>query len=160
MPEIARLQIALERARQPEVIELVDELDAYQSVLYPPESHHGIDMDALSQPNVLFAVLRGEEGGAMGCGAIVVGKDYGEIKRMFVRPHFRGRGAAKALLAFLEGEAARVGCTLLMLETGISQPEALALYARCGYARRGPFGDYWNDPLSVFMSKQIGGDAS
>jgi putative acetyltransferase len=46
-----------------------------------------------------------------------------------------------------------------MLETGISQPEALALYARCGYARRGPFGDYWNDPLSVFMSKQIGSTA-
>jgi putative acetyltransferase len=160
MPETARLQIALEPARQPEVIALVDELDAYQSVLYPPESHHGIDMDALSQPNVLFAVLRGEKGDAMGCGAIVVGKGYGEIKRMFVRPHFRGRGAAKALLAFLEGEAARVGCTLLMLETGVSQPEALALYARCGYARRGPFGDYWNDPLSVFMSKQIGGNAS
>jgi putative acetyltransferase len=160
MPETARIQIALEPARQPEVIALVDELDAYQSVLYPPESHHGIDMDALSQPNVLFAVLRGEEGAAVGCGAIVVGKEYGEIKRMFVRPHFRGRGAAKALLVFLEGEAARLGCTLLMLETGISQPEALALYARCGYARRGPFGDYWNDPLSVFMSKQIGGDAS
>jgi putative acetyltransferase len=159
MPEMLKLPIALEPARQPDVIALVDELDAYQSVLYPPESHHGIDMDALSQPNVLFAVLRDEEGGAVGCGAIVVGKEYGEIKRMFVRPHFRGRGAAKALLAFLEGEAARSGCTLLMLETGISQPEALALYARCGYLRRGPFGDYWNDPLSVFMSKQIGSKA-
>jgi putative acetyltransferase len=159
MPETAKLQIALEPARQPEVIALVDELDAYQSVLYPPESHHGIDMDALSQPNVLFAVLRGEEGSAMGCGAIVLGKDYGEIKRMFVRPQFRGRGAAKTLLAFLEAEAAQRGCTLLMLETGVSQPEALALYARCGYARRGPFGDYWNDPLSVFMSRQIEGKA-
>jgi putative acetyltransferase len=160
MPETAHLRIALEPARQPEVIALVDELDAYQSVLYPPESHHGIDMDALSRPNVVFAVLRaGEGGGAVGCGAVVVGKDYGEIKRMFVRPQFRGRGAAKALLAFLEGETARRGCTLLMLETGVSQPEALALYARCGYARRGPFGDYGNDPLSVFMSKQIGSQA-
>ena len=69
-------------------------------------------------------------------------------------------GAAKALLSFLEDEAAKRGCPLLMLETGPSQPEALALYARCGYVRRGPFGDYWNDPLSVFMSKQIGSHAS
>jgi putative acetyltransferase len=160
MPELAGLRIALEPARQPEVIALLDELDAYQSVLYPPESHHGIDMDALSRPNVLFAVVRDAEGRAMGCGAIVVGPDYGEIKRMFVRPHFRGRGAAKALLVHLESEAVRAGCTQLMLETGVSQPEALALYARCGYARRGPFGDYANDPLSVFMSKQIGGNAS
>jgi putative acetyltransferase len=160
MPELAWMQIALEAPRQADVIALVDELDAYQNVLYPPESNHGIDIDALSRPNVLFAVLRDEKGGACACGALVLGKEHGEIKRMFVRPQFRGRGAAKALLVFLEAEAARRGCTLLMLETGISQPEALALYARCGYTRRGPFGDYWNDPLSVFMSKQIGGNTS
>jgi len=160
MPETTPLQIALEPARQPEVIALIDELDAFQTVLYPPESHHGIDIDALSQPNVLFAVLRDEEGRPSGCGAIVVGKDYGEIKRMFVRPHLRGRGAGRAIVAFLEAEAARRGCTQVMLETGVSQPEAIALYARCGYVRRGPFGDYWDDPLSVFMSKQIGSNAS
>jgi putative acetyltransferase len=160
MPEIGKLQIALESPRQADVIALVDELDAYQNVLYPPESNHGIDIDALSRPNVLFAVLRDEQGGARACGAIVLGKEHGEIKRMFVRPQFRGRGAAKALLVFLEAEAARRGCTRVMLETGISQPEALSLYAHCGYTRRGPFGDYWNDPLSVFMSKQIGSNAS
>jgi len=154
------MKIALEPARQSEVLALIDELDAYQSALYPPESLHGIDVEALSQPNVLFAVLRDEEGRPSGCGAIVVGKEYGEIKRMFVRPHMRGRGAGRAIVAYLEAEAARRGCTQVMLETGVSQPEALALYARCGYVRRGPFGDYWNDPLSVFMSKQIGSHAS
>jgi putative acetyltransferase len=155
MPELAKLRIALESARQSDVIALVDELDAYQTVLYPPESNHGIDIDALSQANVLFAVLRDQNGAAIGCGAVVIGEDFGEIKRMFVRPDFRGRGAAKALLAFLEVESARRGCTSIMLETGISQPEALALYARCGYSRRGPFARYIDDPLSVFMSKQL-----
>ena len=46
-------------------------------------------------------------------------------------------------------------CKLLKLETGPYQPEALALYAAAGYERRGPFGEYTNDPLSVFMQKQI-----
>ena len=59
----------------------------------------------------------------------------------------------KALLAFLEAEAAQRGCTYFMLETGVSQPEALGLYGRSGYARRGPFGTYAEDPLSVFMHK-------
>ena len=47
------------------------------------------------------------------------------------------------------------GCRLLQLETGPFQPEALGLYARCGYTRCGPFGDYADDPLSVFMAKRV-----
>ena len=54
----ADVSIALESPDQPEVIALIDELDAYQKPLYPPESHHGIDLAALSRTNVLFAVAR------------------------------------------------------------------------------------------------------
>ncbi|WP_280153802.1 GNAT family N-acetyltransferase [Piscinibacter sp. XHJ-5] len=153
-------RIALEAADQPDVIALIDELDAYQKPLYPAESHHGIDIGALSRPNVLFAVARDAQGAAVGCGAIVLEAGYGEVKRMFVRPSLRGAGLAKALLGALEAEAARRGCTRLMLETGIRQPEALALYERLGFTRRGPFGDYAEDPLSVFMEKkrQVGGE--
>jgi putative acetyltransferase len=42
-----------------------------------------------------------------------------------------------------------------MLETGISQPEALAFYARAGYVNRGPFGGYPDDPFSMFMEKEL-----
>jgi len=151
------MRIALERPDQPEVLSLIAELDAYQTVLYPPESHHGIDINALGQSNVLFAVARNTEGHAIGCGAVVLKPTFGELKRMFVRPQHRGHGIAKALLAFLEAEAVTAECRLLMLETGISQPEALGLYARSGYARCGPFASYTNDPLSVFMQKRVGG---
>jgi putative acetyltransferase len=48
------------------------------------------------------------------------------------------------------------GQSLLRLETGIDNHEALALYERQGFVRRGPFGDYREDPLSVFMEKQFG----
>ena len=72
---------------------------------------------------------------------------------MFVCAENRGQGISKALLAFLEDQAIAKGCAVFTLETGISQPEALALYTKAGYVRRGPFGPYTHDPLSVFMQK-------
>ena len=156
-PSLAcRLNVALERADQADVAALIDALDAYQKPLYPPESHHGIDIAALLQPEVLFAVLRTPVGHAVGCGALVLdGQGHGELKRMFVQPAWRGEGRARALLAFLEAAGAARGCHCCRLETGIHQHEALAFYAAAGYARRGPFGDYRPDPLSVFMEKAL-----
>lgn len=149
--------ICLECADQPEVITLIAALDAYQDSLYPPESRHSLDIASLTQPNVLFAVARDEHGRAIGCGAIVLGPAFGELKRLYVDPRGRGQGLAGQLLALLELHANAAQCRLVMLESGPYQTEALALYARAGYQRRGPFGDYANDPLSVFMQKQIGG---
>ncbi len=148
------MHIRLESPRQPDVVQLIDDLDAFQKPLYPPESHHGIDLNALSQPKVLFAVARRADGTAVGCGAMVLGTDLGEVKRMYVRPEVRGQGWASALLAFVEAEAMVRGCTQFALETGPLQPEALALYARMGYEECGPFGDYVPDVHSVFMRKQ------
>lgn len=151
------MRIAFASPDQPEVIALIAELDAYQDTLYPPESRHVLDLHSLKQPNVVFAVARSASGLAVGCGAVVLGSSYGEIKRMYVQPSGRGQGIAKQLLAALESEAGARGCRLLQLETGPYQPEALALYERCGYRRRGPFGRYTNDPLSVFMHKPLAG---
>jgi putative acetyltransferase len=151
------MNVALETPDQPEVIALIAELDAYQDKLYPPESRHLLDLASLKQPHVLFAVARDTSAQAMGCGAVVLGPDYGEVKRMYVHPRGRGQGVARALLSLLEGESRQAGCRLLKLETGPYQPEALGLYASCGYERRGPFGKYTNDPLSVFMQKRLAG---
>ena len=149
------MQVALESPDQPAVIQLIAELDVYQDTLYPPESRHALDLGSLMQPNVLFAVARDASGQAIGCGAIVLGDAYGEVKRMYVAPPQRGGGVARQVLALLEAQARERGCVLLMLETGPRQPEALGFYASFGYERRGPFGDYWDDPLSVFMQKRI-----
>jgi putative acetyltransferase len=152
---MAPLRISLERADQPDVVALIEALDAYQQSLYPPESNHLLDISALLRPEVLFAVARTPEGEAVGCGAIVLGADYGEVKRMFVRPERRGGGAARQVLAFLESAAAARGCRLLRLETGIHQHEALRFYERAGYTYCARFGDYPVDPLSVYLEKRL-----
>ncbi len=151
------LKIALEPARQPEVIQLIDALDAYQKPLYPPESHYGIDLDALSRPEVIFAVAR-QGRLAVGCAAVVQdlqNQGEGEIKRMYVAPAARGTGAALALFNRLESEASQRGCRVLRLETGIHQHEAIRFYQRMGFTRCGRFGSYPEDPLSVFMVKAL-----
>lgn len=150
------MNIQLEAANQPEVIALIAELDAYQDTLYPAEARYALDLDALAQANVLFAVGRNEDGMAIGCGAVVLCEAYGEVKRMYVRPEARGFGVARRLIDTLESAAGARGCRMLMLETGPYQSEALAFYARQGFARCGPFGDYPEHPLSVFMCKPLG----
>jgi putative acetyltransferase len=149
------VRIALEAPRQPDVLALIDALDAYQRPLYPPESHHGIDLEALSRPEVLFAVARDDDGCALGCGAVLLESPFGELKRMYVDPALRGRGVARGLLSCIELQAAARGCTTLRLETGVLQHEAIRLYERAGFVRCGPFGDYVDDPLSVFMVKRL-----
>ena len=146
-------QISLESPNESGVISLIEQLDAYQKPLYSAESYHGIDIRALSADNVLFAVARSTEGQAVACGAIVIQLLYGEVKRMFTIPSFRGRGIARRLLSLLESEARSRGCRTFMLETGFRQTEAIALYEQFGYKRCGPFGDYSQDPDSVFMVK-------
>lgn len=149
------MNISLESPLQPDIERLVQALDAYQIPLYPAESHHGVALEALATPAALFAVARNEDGVAVACGAILMEGVFGELKRFYTVPGHRGRGVARALLSFLEGQACSKGCVELALETGIQQPEALAFYARSGYAECGPFGDYIADPNSVFMKKQL-----
>jgi len=145
--------ISIESPDQPAVLRLIEELDAYQQPLYPPESHHGIDVQALLQPNVLFAVMRDAQHQAVGCGAMVIGPRHGELKRMYVQPALRGLGAGRALLQWLEQQALQRGCSVFVLETGVLQHAALALYAHAGYTPCEPFDAYQPDPHSVFLRK-------
>jgi putative acetyltransferase len=149
------MTVTLESPNQPDVIALIEALDAYQDTLYPPEARYALDLTALCQPEVLFAVARDDHGVAQGCAAVVLGPAYGEVKRMFVTPGARGTGLARQILQALEHEAQARGCTALRLETGPAQPDAIAFYERQGFLRCGPFGDYPDHPLSVFMGKAL-----
>ncbi|MFZ6743782.1 GNAT family N-acetyltransferase [Undibacterium sp. JH2W] len=149
------MQISFESPSQADAIALITELDAYQGALYPPESHHALDLSSVDEQGLLFVIARDEAGQAVACGAVVLSAGYGELKRMYVRPQQRGRGLAKKILQTLEAATMASGCMELKLESGPYQPEALALYARCGYEPCERFGGYADDPLSVFMQKKL-----
>jgi putative acetyltransferase len=139
----------------PAAHELIGRLDELMTGLYPAESNHLLPVEALRQPNVTF-LTASVDGDVAGCGAFVnQGGEYAEIKRMFVLPEFRGLKLGRRILEELESLARTSGLGLARLETGIHQPEALLLYERAGYQRRGPFGDYSEDPLSIFMEKKL-----
>jgi GNAT superfamily N-acetyltransferase len=78
-----------------------------------------------------------------------------EIKRMYVGPDHRGRGYARAVLAELERTAAAAGRLRAVLETGIRQPEAIALYLGAGYEPVPPFGTYGDSPDNRCFAKAL-----
>jgi GNAT superfamily N-acetyltransferase len=103
----------------------------------------------------LVAWLDGEPAG---CGAVKpLDSDgsKGEIKRMYTLPSARRRGISRALLAALEDRAAELGYRYLQLETGLAQPEAMALYETHGWHRITPYGHYKHSPQSVCFAKAV-----
>jgi len=147
--------IVEERPNSPDASALIDELEVHLASLYPSESRHGYTVEKLLREGVAFFVVR-EDGVPAGCGGVqLYGTEFGELKRMYVRPRFRGRGLGKLVLEHLTGYAQERGVGLLRLETGIYQNEAICLYEASDFRRVPPFGEYKEDPLSLFFEKPI-----
>jgi putative acetyltransferase len=147
--------ITPERPDTPDATALIAELEAYLEPLYPRQSRHGYSVEKLIAEGVAFFLVR-DDGAPVGCGGIqLFGTEYGEIKRMYVRPQSRGRGFAKLILNHLADYAWSHGVRTLRLETGIHQHAAIALYEQMGFQQIPPFGDYRYDPLSRCYEKRI-----
>lgn len=102
-----------------------------------------------------FLVARWD-GVAVGCGAVrFVRGEYAEVKRMYVRPPWRGRGVAQALLTHLERLARQNGFCILRLETGVHQQEAIKLYERVGFTRCAAFGEYIENGVNLCYEKRL-----
>lgn len=136
----------------PEAVALINELDEHLNQLpYPVRSRHAYSVDKLFQEKVAFFVAH-YDGQPAACGGIkFFDTEYGEVKRMYVRPIYRGLGLGKAMLNHLAAYARSRQVDLLRLETGIYQTEAIGLYDSYGFQRRSPFGEYEEDPLSVYF---------
>lgn len=78
-----------------------------------------------------------------------------EIKRMYVVEGARGRGLARAMLAHLEETARAAGAEVMILETGLAQPEAIGLYTSSGYEPIPGFGFYRTAPLSRCFARRL-----
>jgi GNAT superfamily N-acetyltransferase len=117
--------ITLERPDSADAVALITELEAQLEPLYPTESRHGYCVEKLIAQGVAFFVLRDNDTPA-GCGGIqLFGTEYGELKRMYVRPRFRGLGFGKLLLHHFADYARARGVGLLRLETGSHQAAAI-----------------------------------
>ena len=83
-----------------------------------------------------------------------------EVKRMYVAAPGRRRGLARAMLAHLEDTARLAGAEVMVLETGIRQPEAISLYESSGYRPVPGFGFYRDSPISRCFARSLvtGGD--
>ncbi len=136
---------------------LIASLNEELSERYPEEgaNHFRLDPEEIAPGRGVFVVARA--GGApAGCGALRLNDpETGEIKRMFTLRQMRGKGVGRAVLRLLEKTARSLGAKRLLLETGVRQPEAIALYEREGFARIEPFGEYIGTPLSVCMAKPL-----
>ncbi|MGW3893015.1 GNAT family N-acetyltransferase [Micromonospora chokoriensis] len=95
-------------------------------------------------------------GRAVACGGLqALDAETGEVKRMYVRPAYRGRGIARQLLAALEECAFRQGHSVVCLETGTYLPAAIGLYTSCGYDPIPVYGEYVDNPYSVCFAKRL-----
>lgn len=136
---------------------LIAALNAELSSIYPEQgaTHFRLDPEEVADGRGAFLVAT-RAAKPVGCGAVrrIYGRT-GEIKRMYVPPEERGKGLSRLLLHALESEARALGIDRLVLETGVRQLAALALYERAGFSRVEPSGEHIGSPLSVCMAKDL-----
>lgn len=123
----------------------------------PPDSVHALDADRLRHPSIAFwsAWIDDE---LAGIGALkTLDPLRGEVKSMRVDERFRGHGVGRAILRHIIAVARERGMTSLFLETGApaSFAPAQRLYLTEGFVECPPFGDYREDPFSVFMVRSL-----
>jgi putative acetyltransferase len=150
-----KVDIQPEDPRQPDVQALLHQSDDYLRALYPAESNHLVSADVLRTNRAIFLAARRDAELLGSIAFLLIAPGHAEMKRLFVRTDARGIGLGRRLLDALEEIACDRGIARISLETGVRQPEAIALYRTSGYQACPPFGDYKADPLSLFMTKSL-----
>ena len=137
--------------------DLLRQSDDYMASLYPTESNHLVDPDALQGEGGRFigAFIDDVCVGCVGVQFFKGSPSYGEIKRLYVDPAYRGKAIASQLMAEIEHLILARGINMVRLETGVLQKAAIGLYESLGYYHIQPFGSYLHDPLSLFMEKHL-----
>ena len=151
------VEIRIDDLTGPEIAALLEEHLTTMHMHSPPQSVHALPIEELRASNItVWTAWQTDE--LLGCGALKeLDSQHGEIKSMrTVSRHLR-KGIARAVLYHIIGEARQRGYRRLSLETGsmAAFEPARKLYAAAGFIYCGPFGDYVEDPNSVFMTKTI-----
>ena len=145
------ITIAKEDPRSPEVSRLLSAFVEEVKKRYdsPPADVGIFDPELVLVPRSVFLVAR-SDGEAVGCGALVpMDESCVELKRMFVAKEERGLGIATMILA------REFDYDAIRLETGIKQPESIALYGKAGFYRIPNFPPFTDDSSAVCFEKKI-----
>jgi putative acetyltransferase len=147
-------EIARTDRDNPGFLALIEELDKDLWERYPnSQGAHTASNRIAAGASVVVCLADGQ---AVGCGCFRGhGTDLVELKRMYVKPSYRGRGLAQAVLGELEAWAREEGARAMILETGKNQSEAIRLYEKSGYLRIPNYGEYAGNSESICMSKPL-----
>jgi putative acetyltransferase len=151
------MQIKIDDLTSREVLELLQEHLRGVAQHSPPESIHALNLEGLRKPDITFWTAW-EDGELLGCAALKeLNVQHAEIKSMRTSARHLRKGVAKALLGHIMEVAKHRGYRRLSLETGSMAgfEPARKLYASFGFLCCGPFADYWDDPNSVFMTREL-----
>lgn len=151
------MKLEVDDLTRPAVHALLQEHLLSMHELSPPESVHALDLARLRQPEITFWTAW--EGPVLvGCGALKeLDRAHGEVKSMRTPNAHRRQGVGRAILRHIIEVARSRSYERLSLETGSMEAFAPArrLYASFGFTRCGPFGEYVEDPHSVFMTLRL-----
>lgn len=142
--------------RSPEARELVAAYLAEIALAFGHDASQAppVDDEDFDPPNGRFLVVRDERGAAVGCGSVrLIDAATAEVKRMYISPRIRGRGAGWALLQALEATAVELGATTGVLDTNATLTSALALYRSNGWQEVAPYND--NDQATHWFRKDL-----
>ena len=151
------MRIEIDDLTRPQVLALLNEHLTNMYELSPPESVHALDVSKLRGSDITFWTVW-EDSELLGCGALKeLSPTHGEVKSMRTPQQMRRRGAGRAVLTHIVGVARERAYRLLSLETGSAEAflPAQKLYESFGFTYCGPFGDYKDDPNSVFMQLRL-----
>jgi GNAT superfamily N-acetyltransferase len=155
------LELRLVAYSDPDAVALVARVQEEYVERYGGPDETPVDPTMFDPPDGLFLVAY-VDGVPVGTGAwrrspvlALGGSLAAEIKRMYVVPEQRGTGLARRILAELEDTAAAAGHDLIILETGLMQPEAIGLYESSGYVPIDGFGHYRSSDLNRCFGKRL-----
>jgi putative acetyltransferase len=133
---------------------LVIELDRYLAKTDGDE--HAFYSQYNKSDGLKYVVVAYEGDKAVGCGAIKhFADDVMEVKRMYVHPDARGQGVATLVLRELENWTTELSYKKCLLETGVKQLEAVALYRKNAYEVVPNYGQYEGMENSICFEKTI-----
>jgi putative acetyltransferase len=131
---------------------LVDELDVDLFQRYPEIQHNYVKLNKVDFLETVVLAFVENKAAACGCFKVYDNESV-EIKRMFVKSEFRGKGFSKIVLLELLNWAIELGFKKAILETGSNQPEAIGLYEKSGFIRTENFGNYKHLKNSICFAK-------